>query len=62
MASAASFEVLQDGTFDLDEGERKELSVDVPADQLAARSLIVAYRARPLSVDGDDDFVEISHQ
>jgi hypothetical protein len=62
MASAASFEVQQDGTFDLDEGERKELSVDVPADQLAARSLIVACRARPLSGDGDDDFVEISLQ
>jgi hypothetical protein len=60
MVSIADYKVLRDSTFDLDEGERKELVFDVPSAELATESLIVAYQARPLSVDSDEDFVELS--
>lgn len=61
MISVADYKVLRDAPFDLDEGGRKELTFDVPADQLAAQPLIVSYQARPLSLSlNGDDFVEVS--
>jgi hypothetical protein len=57
--SLADYKVVRDDTFDLAEGERRELLFDIAPDELAAQPLIVAYKARPLSLAGTD-FVELS--
>ena len=61
MNPIADYKVVRDGTFDLDEGEERELSFDVSPDVLAAEPLIVAYKVRPVSIEQDEnDFVELS--
>lgn len=60
MNPTADYKVVRDGTFDLDEGEARELRFDVSPDVLAAQPLIVAYKVRPLSIENDSGSVELS--
>ena len=59
MNAGADYKVIRDDHFDLDEGERRELVFDVPADELADQPLIVAWKSRPLSIESTGS-VEIS--
>ena len=60
MNPSADYKVVRDDAFDLDEGEARELLFDVSADVLAAQPLMVAYKARPLSITDETGSIELS--
>ena len=49
MPTVADYKVLRDSSFDLTHGGKKQIAFDLP-DNLSDNKLILAYQARPLSI------------